>query len=66
MERLHLGSTKTDENRSARIHSFEEPSARVLQSSQGQPLRGNNFRRRVWILAIERAELLPSSIHGLR
>jgi integrase len=39
----------------------------VFTTAKGQPLRGSNWRRRVWLLALEAAGLPPETrIHDLR
>ncbi len=78
---LHFGPTKTYSRRSARLPRFvlellaehivrytaERSDALVFTAPGGGPLRGPNFRRRVWVPALEVAGL-PASlrIHDLR
>lgn len=74
--KLWFGPTKTYESRSVPLPGFlvdalahhpnRRPSGLVFTSSRGGPLRGNNWRRRVWHPALERAELPPIRIHDLR
>ncbi|MBA2443852.1 MAG: site-specific integrase [Nocardioidaceae bacterium] len=76
--RLYFGPTKTYQARSAPLPGFlvealsrhmtpnGEPEELVFTSSNGQPLRGSNFRPRVWFPALERAELPRIRIHDLR
>jgi integrase len=43
-----------------------EPGQLVFVMPQGGPLRGGNFRKQVWLPAIERAGLEGLTFHGLR
>jgi integrase len=75
---LHFGTTKTYESRSVPLPVFlAEKLARHIESvpndpqalvftSGGKPLRGSNWRTRVWLPALERAGLEPRRIHDLR
>jgi integrase len=78
---LHFGPTKTYSRRSARLPRFvsellaehivrytdERSDALVFTAPEGGPLRGPNFRQRMWAPALEAAGL-PGSlrIHDLR
>jgi integrase len=77
--RLHFGSTKTYEARTVPLPGFLiEKLARYLETvphdpdalvfgSQGKPLRGSNWRRRVWFPALKAAGLPEKTrIHDLR
>lgn len=43
-----------------------DPDALLLPSPAGLPWRNANFRRRVWLPALERADIEPLRIHDLR
>jgi integrase len=43
-----------------------EPSALVFTAPEGGPLRRSLFRQRVWLPAVERADLKGLTFHGLR
>lgn len=75
---LHFGTTKTYESRSVPLPGFlveklakhlegvpNDPQALVFTSG-GKPLRGSNWRTRVWLPALERAGLPAMRIHDLR
>jgi integrase len=77
---LHFGETKTYQRRTVSLPSFladmlsahlegraEDPDTLVFVVPDGGPLRHSNFRRRVWIDALEAAKL-PASvrIHDMR
>ncbi|MDA2980129.1 MAG: site-specific integrase [Actinomycetota bacterium] len=79
--RLVFGSTKTRQARTVAVptavrdelaihlESFTAPAADALvfTSTQGEPIRLQNFRRRVWAPAIERAGLpVDLRIHDMR
>lgn len=72
---LHFGSTKTYQARSVPLPRFlveelesvpTQADSLVFTTPNGAPLRGANFRRRVWLPALERAGLPPVRIHDLR
>jgi integrase len=76
---LHFGSTKTYEARTVPLPGFlVEKLARHLETvardadalvftSGGKPLRGSNWRRRVWFPALEEVRLPKDTrIHDLR
>jgi integrase len=77
--RLHFGATKTYEARTVPLPGFlvdklarhletvaRDPAALVFTSG-GKPLRGSNWRRRVWFPALEAAGLSKDTkIHDLR
>jgi integrase len=44
----------------------QAPDALVFTSEKGRPLRYSNFRREVWVPALEAAEVDPVGIHVLR
>lgn len=77
---IHVGSTKTDQVRTVRIPAFvsellaehltgrpADPDGLVFHAPEGGPLRHSNFRRRVWLPALQ-ASGAPSTlrIHDLR
>ena len=78
---LHYGSTKTHQARSVALPGFlrkllaehltafteNDPDAFVFTTDNGTPLRNGNFRRRVWVSALDKAELPRTvRIHDLR
>jgi integrase len=76
---LHFGSTKTYESRSVPLPGFlveklarhlervpNDPEALVFTSEGGKPLRGSNWRRRIWFPALKAAGLPLRRIHDLR
>ena len=77
---LHYGPTKTYQARSVAIPAFlkemlgahldeyvaDEPDALVFTNETGAPVRGNNWRSRVWHPALKEAGLPPVRIHDLR
>jgi integrase len=77
---LHFGDTKTYEHRTVPLPVFlveklarhlekvpRDPEALVFTTRNSQPLRGSNWRRRVWFPALEAAGLPPETrIHDLR
>jgi len=78
---LQFGPTKTHRRRTVVIPGFlrdllarhlatqvaDEPDALVFTSSEGDPLRNSNFRRRIWSKALEEAGLVQGlRIHDLR
>jgi integrase len=77
--KLYFGPTKTYEDRTIPLPGFlveklarhlesvpSDPDALVFTTKGGQPLRGANWRKRVWLPALERASLEPIRIHDLR
>jgi integrase len=77
--KLHFGATKTYETRTIPLPGFlidklarhmkaipDDPGALVFTTEQGQPLRGSNWRFRVWLPALKRAGIKPLRIHDLR
>jgi integrase len=79
--KLHFGPTKTHQNRTVRLPRSvsdlvaahlaanvpPEPDALVFAASHGGPLHHANFRRRVWVPALERAGVSEGlRIHDLR
>jgi integrase len=75
---LHFGVTKTNESRTVPLPGFlvemlarhlegvpKDPQALVFTTG-GKPLRGSNWRTRVWLPALERAGLPAMRIHDLR
>jgi integrase len=77
---LHFGDTKTYEHRTVPLPAFlvekmarhletvpRQPETLVFRTAKGQPLRGPNWRQRVWFPALEAARLPPKTrIHDLR
>jgi integrase len=75
---LHFGATKTYESRTVPLPGFlVEKLARHLEgvpndsqalvfTTGGKPLRGSNWRSRVWLPALQRAGLPVIRIHDLR
>jgi integrase len=76
---LHFGTTKTYEGRSIPLPAFlveklarhlegvpNDPDALVFTTKRGQPLRGPNWRQRVWFPALNQAGLPTIRIHDLR
>jgi integrase len=79
--RLHFGPTKTYQRRTIVVPGFvsdmlvehlardvdPDPQALVFTGSSGGPLRHSNFRRRIWLPALEAARLAEKvRIHDLR
>jgi integrase len=78
--KLHFGDTKTFEARTVPLPAFlvdklarhletvpRDPAALVFTTKRGHPLRGPNWRQRVWFPALEAAGLSPETrIHDLR
>jgi integrase len=75
---LHFGATKTYESRTVPLPGFlveklahhleavpNDPQALVFTTG-GKPLRGSNWRSRVWLPALQRAGLPVIRIHDLR
>jgi integrase len=77
--KLYFGPTKTYEHRTVPLPAFlvdklarhleevpSDPDALVFTTRRGQPLRGPNWRKRVWFPALEAAGLGHLRIHDLR
>ncbi len=74
---LSFGPTKNNKRREVPLPRFlgdelaqvlagRAPDALVFVSPEGQPLRAQNFRRRVWLGAVERSGLDALTVHDLR